>query len=101
MAILSMTQLLSSSCYGNQFAESRKVEIWFSATLHRENLQLDEHGVPAPVNNFYDIFSVIIMLNPKQDHVDFNLLKAHDATNLDKLRLKLDPRTLLIANHRV
>lgn len=84
-----------------QFAESHQCEIWFSATLHRDNLQLDELGIPAPVNNFYDIFSVIIMLNPRHDHIDFKLLKAHDATDVEKLRLKLDPKTLLIANYRV
>ena len=84
-----------------QFAENRMVEMWFSATLHQEKLQLDERGIPAPVNKFYDLFSVIIMLIPKKDHVDFKLLKDLDSSDLDKLRLKLDPRTLLIANHRV
>ena len=84
-----------------QFAADLNVEIWFSATMHRHNLQLDERGIPAPVNRFYDFFAVIIILDPKEDFIDFNLLKAHNAENLRKLRLKLDPRTLLIANHRV
>ncbi|MBN2410788.1 hypothetical protein JXQ31_03785 [candidate division KSB1 bacterium] len=84
-----------------QFALDLNVEIWFSATMHRHNLQLDEKGIPAPVNRFTDLFSVIIVLDPKEDYIDFKLLKAHSFNNLDKLRLKLDPQTLLIANHRV
>ncbi len=84
-----------------QFASDLNVEIWFSATMHRHDLQLDEKGIPAPVNRFSDLFSVIIVLDPKEDYIDFKLLKAHSINNLDKLRLKLDPQTLLIANHRV
>ena len=82
------------------FAGEQNVEVWFSATLHREKLQLDENGIPAPVNKYVDMFSVIIMLEPTQNFVDLKLLKDHDSTNLEKLRLKLDPRTLLIANRR-
>ena len=83
------------------FARELDVEIWFSATLHREDLQLDEQGVPAPVNQVKDIFSVIIMLNPREDYIDLQLLKDHENTDPGKLRIKLDPKTMLIANHRV
>lgn len=83
------------------FAAQYNVEIWFTATLHREALQFDEKGIPAPVNAFADHFSVIIMLNPMPDYVDLKLLKDHDRTDLEKLMLKLDPKTLLISNHRV
>ena len=82
-------------------AADNMVEVWFSATLHREGLKLDANGVPAPINDYSDYFQVIIMLQPMQDHVDLKLLKDHDSTDLEQLRLKLDPRTLLIANHRV
>jgi len=83
-----------------EYAHELNTGIWFSATLHREKLDLDDHGIPAPVNHFYDILDVIIMLKPEQDHVDFSLLKAH-GNETDDLKLKLDPKTLLIANHRV
>ena len=83
------------------YAERRDLEVWFSATLHRENLRLDEHGIPAPVNRFTDLFAVIIMLNPLQDYIALKLLKDHHSIDPGKLRLKLDARTLLIANRRV
>lgn len=83
------------------FAEQQGIEMWFSATLHRERMNFDEHNIPEPVNRFYDLFSVIIMLVPQTDHVDLKLLKDRNATDLDKLRLKLDPKTFLISNRRI
>jgi hypothetical protein len=84
-----------------RFAEDRGIEMWFSATLHKENMELDERGIPFPVSRFFDFFSVIIMLNPVQDYIHLQLLKDHDSKDLEKLRLKLDPKTLLISNHRI
>ena len=78
----------------------RDAEIWFSATLHREALQLDEDGIPAPVNRFKQDLAVIIMLDPTHDNIELQLLKDHDNTDVSRLQLKLDPSTLLIANHR-
>ena len=83
------------------FAQQQNVAIWFSATLHREKLDLDEHGVPAPVNKFYDLLEIIIMLNPRHDYINFNLLKSHHNGKDKKIQIKLDPKTLLISNHRV
>ena len=84
-----------------EFAQESKVAIWFSATLHREKLDIDEHGIPAPVNKFYDLLEIIIMLNPQKDYIDFNLLKSHQNGSDKKIRIKLDPKTLLISNHRI
>lgn len=84
-----------------EFAKNQNAEIWFAAVLHRDNLQMDKQGIPAPVNSFNDLFSVIIMLEPCPDYIHMNLLKDHDSTDLEKLRLKLDPKTMLISNHRI
>ncbi|MBN2414550.1 AAA family ATPase [bacterium] len=83
------------------FAQEYKMEIWFTATLHREALAFDDEGIPAPVNRFKEFLSVIIMLNPTSEFIDLKLLKDHESLDLEKLMLKLDPKTLLIANHRV
>jgi len=83
------------------FAEDIKLPLWFSATLHRENLEYDDKGIPSPVNKFQHIFAVIIMLKPKKNYIDLSLLKDHNAKKLDRLQLKLDPNTLLISNHRI
>ena len=84
-----------------QLAVDQNAAIWFAATLHRENLQIDERGIPAPVNQFTDFFSVIIMLEPMQDYINMKLLKDHDSADLKELHVKLDPKTLLISNHRI
>jgi hypothetical protein len=84
-----------------EFAKNQNASIWFAAVLHRDDLQLDHEGIPAPVNQFKELFSVIIMLEPSHEFIDLKLLKDHDSTDLSKLRLKLDPHTLLISNHRI
>ncbi len=84
-----------------QFAVAHDTALWFSATLHREALAVDEEGIPAPVNSFKELFSVIIMLQPEQGYIGLKLLKDRDSTRLDALKLKLDPETLLIANRRI
>ncbi len=83
-----------------KYAQDQQVAIWFSVTMHRDAPHFNKNGIPAPANYFEDLFSVIIMLNPAQDHIDLELLKTHDKAANKKLRLKLDPRTLLLANHR-
>ena len=82
-------------------AEEKHLAIWFSATLHRENLELDNKGIPAPVNKFSSLFEVIIMLKPVSDYIEFDLLKSHKDSKKNRLALKLDPKTMLISNHRV
>jgi hypothetical protein len=84
-----------------QLAADQDTAIWFAAVLHRENLQLDERGIPAPVNRFSDLFDVIIMLEPVQDYITLKLLKDHDSADLKDFHLKLNPKTLLLSNHRI
>jgi len=44
---------------------------------------------------------VILMLNPVHDYIDMQLLKDHDSREPERIRLKLDPKTMLLQNHRV
>jgi len=81
-----------------KLAEDLDAAIWFSATLHRENLQFDAHGVPYPVNRFPHLFAVIIMLEPSNEVINLKLLKDHDAIDLEKIALKLDPNTMLMVD---
>jgi len=87
--------------FWKELSQKLSTEIWFSATLHRHNLEFDDQGIPSPASEVKDIFSVIIMLEPLEDYIDLKLLKDHDNPDIDKLKLKLNPKTMLIANHRV
>ncbi|MBN1895652.1 AAA family ATPase [bacterium] len=84
-----------------QFAEEQEAEIWFSATMQRDEKALEGPGIPPPLDCLAELFSVIILLVPKPGYIDMKLLKDRDSGDLEKLRLKLDPKTLLISNHRV
>jgi hypothetical protein len=87
--------------FWRQLAQKHHVEIWFSATLHGEMQTTEKQGIPYPIHNFSEHFSVIINLLSHADHIELKLLKDHDAVDLEKLHLRLDPKTLLIANRRV
>ena len=82
------------------YAQENNTAVWFSATMHREDPKFDDNGIPFPVNQFTDLLSVIIMLNPMQHHIELELLKSHTPGEQKKLQLKLNPRTLLLSNHR-
>lgn len=84
-----------------QLALDMNTEIWFSATIRPDDNEVDEEGIPSPVFRFKEFFAVIILLHPMNEFVDLRLLKDRDSKDLEKLRLKLDPKTLLIANRRV
>jgi KaiC/GvpD/RAD55 family RecA-like ATPase len=84
-----------------QFAEEQDAEIWFSATIQRDETVVEGPEVPPPVDRLADLFSVIILLVPRPGYIDMKLLKDRDSRDLEKLRLKLDPKTLLISNHRI
>jgi len=79
-----------------QLAQQYQAEIWFSATLPADGTTAADFIKP-----FNEYFTVIIELSAQPDHIDFSLLKDHAASVPDKLRLRLDPGTLLIANRRV
>ena len=71
-------------------------EIWTSARLHRAGQEYDDRGVPMEVAQFDDKISVIIHLEPENDHVCVRLLKDHERLAPPELNMELDPKTLLL-----
>ena len=71
-------------------------EIWTSSRLHREGQPQDDRGVPSEVVRFNGLISVIIQLEPQDDHVRVRLLKDHEKSEIPELNMELDPRTLLL-----
>lgn len=87
--------------FWKQLAEDHDAEIWFSATLPAEMTLSDQSSIPAPVSAFRKILTVIILLIAHRDFIELKLVKDHDEKGPEQLRLRLDPKTLLIANRRV
>jgi KaiC/GvpD/RAD55 family RecA-like ATPase len=79
------------------FAVDTGLEVWYSATLAGEEPLLDRHNVPLLLHECLDSISVLILLEPKAEYIHFTIVKDHGRMNPQDLKLKLDAKTLLIA----
>ena len=82
------------------FAEELGLEVWFSASIHRDDPRTDENGVPALLSPYIDSVAVLITLQPADGHIKLSLIKDHDRYVTEDLHLMLDPKSLLIAEER-
>lgn len=76
------------------FAKKHGIAVWATADIEDE---VDERGVPAALGPYVDDISVLIDLQPKDDHIQLALIKDHDHFVDEDLHLKLESTTLLIA----
>jgi hypothetical protein len=79
------------------FAGRLGLEVWFSASLKKDDPLFDERGVPYELAGHIEAIDVLISLQLHGDHVQFSLVRDHGRPAAKDLRLKLDPTTLLIA----
>lgn len=80
-----------------EFMEQRGLKmIWFSAVRHREDPRKSADGVPAPCHEVDDLFDTILLINPKGDEMNLDILKCDECTVDPGTSLKLDPSTMLI-----
>jgi hypothetical protein len=78
------------------FSREMGVSVWYSCTVKGEGPHYDRRNIPLLIKNHADLFEVVIVLEPKADHIEFSVSRDRDARNLEHLALKLDPKTLLI-----
>jgi hypothetical protein len=79
------------------FAQKTGVEVWFSASLKEEDGPLfDAAGLPALLKDVVGAIDVLITLHAQGDHVELKVVKDRDYAAPGLLKLKLDPKTLLI-----
>ena len=79
------------------FAAEMGIEVWYSCTLIGEEPLVDKHNIPVVLREFVDLLSVLILLEPKAEYIHFTVVKDHERMNPHDLKLKLDAKTLLIA----
>jgi hypothetical protein len=79
------------------FAQEFGIEVWYSCTMAGPEPLVDQNGIPAVIKSFVDLVSVVILLEPKADYIHLTVTKDHSRVKPEDLSLKLDAKTLLIA----
>jgi hypothetical protein len=80
-----------------KFALDLGLEVWFSASLKGEEPVFNEKGVPFLLESCLEKVDVLVTLRFQDDYVQLNLIKAQQPSVPVDLKLKLDPKTLLIS----
>ena len=78
------------------FATELGVSVWYSCSVKDEASQYDKENIPVILNNFIDSIDIVIILQPKHDHVELSISKDRDSVISKAMAMKLDPKTLLI-----
>lgn len=82
-----------------QFITEMGLEAWYSCTLAGEDPLFDKHNVPILLRDLLPLISVLIVLEPMHDFIHFKVVKDHERLNPHDLSLKLDTKSLLIAEN--
>jgi hypothetical protein len=78
------------------FAKELGLEVWYSLTVHGDGSQYDKRNIPLVIAGYTDMTDVVIVLEPKSDHIELTVSKDRSTFNPEHMALRLDPRTLLI-----
>ena len=80
------------------FAKELGLSVWYSCTV-KENgqLQYDDGKMPLAIKDYADLVDIVIVLEPKSDHIELSVSKDRDAGGITTLAMRLDPKTLLIS----
>jgi len=79
------------------FAQEMQLEVWYSCTMAGEEPLVDKHNIPMILRNYMDDVAVLISLEPHVEYIHFVVVKDHGRMNPADLHIKLDAKTLLIA----
>jgi hypothetical protein len=78
------------------FAKDLGIEFWYSCTVKGAGPGCDKRNIPLLIKDYTDLIEVVIVLEPRADHIELSVSKDRDAYNPEAMALKLDPKTLLI-----
>jgi hypothetical protein len=76
------------------FATEVGVSVWCSCSVNDE--QYDKENIPVVLKDFTGSIDIVIVLQPKHDHVELSISKDRDSHVSRAMAMKLDPKTLLI-----
>lgn len=83
----------------SEIAKELNAEVWVSANT--APLAAGTTALPSPLDQFADLVSAVVFLEPDQDRVALKLLKDHENTNLQDLHLRLDTPTMRVIDEDV
>ncbi|MCL2441148.1 MAG: hypothetical protein FWD14_05365 [Treponema sp.] len=78
------------------------VNVWYSCSINDGgagsdgNSAYDKENIPVVLGSFINSIDVVIVLQPKSDHVELSISKDRDSIISKSMAMKLDPKTLLI-----
>ncbi|GHV84775.1 hypothetical protein AGMMS50230_03830 [Spirochaetia bacterium] len=77
-------------------AKELGISFWYSCNVKGTLPLYDKQNIPLVIKEYLDLLDVVIVLEPKPDHIELTASKDRDTANLAHLAVKLDPKTLLI-----
>jgi hypothetical protein len=72
------------------------LSVWYSCSVPDEENQYDKDKNPSVISGFINDIDVVIVLQPKPDHVELSISKDRDSVISKNAVMKLDPKTLLV-----
>ncbi|NCB00564.1 MAG: hypothetical protein EOM67_00165 [Spirochaetia bacterium] len=83
-----------------QFALDMRLEVWFSVSPVKMNINYDAYGVPETMLKYEELIDVLIGLkyNEDMDKVIMTLVKDGESLDPKPMQVKLDPKTMLIVD---
>jgi len=78
------------------FATEMGVAIWYSCSVQDGDGQYDNENIPVVLSGFLSSLDVVVVLQPKCDHVELSISKDRDSIISKSMAMELDPKTLLI-----
>jgi len=78
------------------FAKELGLSVWYSCTINENGDWYDNDKMPLAIKDFADLVDIVIVLEPKADHIELSVSKDRCAGSTKPLAMRLDPKTLLI-----
>ena len=83
------------------FAAQMGLSVWYSCNVKSDsgqgNSQYDKQNIPLVLKDIADIIDVVIVLEPRPDHVELSVSKEPSTSPQPRARtIRLDPKTLLL-----
>jgi hypothetical protein len=78
------------------FAQELGLAVWYSCTIKDKGPQYDKENIPLLLKDFIDLVDVVIVLNPRPDHIELSVSKDRNTRDTKSLAMRLDPKSLLI-----